>query len=868
MLITFITTVFNEQNNIEKYINSILNQTQLPDEIIIVDGMSTDETVERITKDELRIKEEGIKFKLIIKKGNRAVGRNEAIRQASGDIIVCSDAGNILDKKWVEEIIKPFVEEKTSSQPTPKRRGSWRSEVDVVAGYYEGKADNVFQKCLIPYALVMRDKVDPDNFLPATRSVAFTKKIWEKAGGFDEQLSHNEDYIFARKLKEIGAKIVFAKNAKVYWIPRKTFKEAFIMFFRFALGDAEANIFRPKVLFLFLRYLLFILLYGIYTYTKLPLILNSLFLILLLYIFWSINKNYKYVGERQAFIILPLMQFTADVAVLTGTCFGLLKSLLIKIKSNKILTLILTIYAFLVSITLSFGIPSPDHPFTYHMDEWHQLEAIKSIIKHGTTTISGSAEIPFLYPVLSGIYLTPFILLRIIDPLTLKSSVDNLILQQQLFIVLRSINIWFGIGSILLIANISKKYLKINYLIPIIFFVISPILIMLSGYFKYDVGLLFFILLSINYIYKFGDDPTLKNYILASIACSLALSVKFSAIPLLPLLIFAYFLYITNRIKQFNFVYFGVSSYIITFLLIGSPNILYGKADYSGLLYSNIIGRPQEVMNMLLPSTWWYFLSIIEFPYLFGHSAYFLSIAAIIYLIVYLIYKSNWNLKYNKNLLFFITSTLIFAFSLIPLKMGATGNRVLVLLPYLAIAAGILFSHIYKKAKGIIKYFFIFILIIIIVIQSLESIAWVYIKLIHDPQEVSSHWIQRNISKGSEFGIENMPIYQNLPNFIEKDFYSLQYNKKYNNYYVYKIINCSSNKLPKFLIITNGEIEKKLFAESEKKCLMNRIVKEKYKQLAIFTPDLNFLNIFTSDTVYYFSGIIPSPLTITIYYKM
>ena len=98
----------------------------------------------------------------------------------------------------------------------------------------------------------MPDKVNPDNFLPATRSIAFTKSIWKKVGGFDEKYSHNEDYVFANKLKESNAKIVFAKDAVVHWLPRNSFKQAFVMFFRFALGDAESNLWRSKVLLLYL----------------------------------------------------------------------------------------------------------------------------------------------------------------------------------------------------------------------------------------------------------------------------------------------------------------------------------------------------------------------------------------------------------------------------------------------------------------------------------------------------------------------------------------------------------------------------------------------------------------------------------------
>ena len=170
MKVSFITTVYNEENTIVQLLDSLSKQSRMPDEIIIVDGMSTDGTVDKI-------KNYNSKFKIIQKKGNRAVGRNEAIKSSSGDVIVCSDAGCLLDKDWVKNIIEPFK----------------NKEINVVAGYYKGLPQNIFQKCIVPYVLMMPDRVHPKNFLPATRSIAFRKSIWEKVGGFPEKFSHNED---------------------------------------------------------------------------------------------------------------------------------------------------------------------------------------------------------------------------------------------------------------------------------------------------------------------------------------------------------------------------------------------------------------------------------------------------------------------------------------------------------------------------------------------------------------------------------------------------------------------------------------------------------------------------------------------------
>lgn len=323
MKTTLITTVLNEEDSILQFLESIKNQSRKPDEIVIVDGGSKDATVSKISAFQFPI----TKVKIIKKNGNRSVGRNAAIQASSNEIIAVADAGCILEKHWLEKIVKPFE----------------KRDVDVVSGYYKGKAETVFQKCVIPYALVMPDKlgkpslrfsaspailkVKPSVFLPATRSMAFKKSVWKKVGGFNEKLSHNEDYAFAKSLQKMNAHIVFEKSAVVSWTPRSNLISFYTMIRRFAYGDAEAGIYRPKVILIFLRYVIGLSLLGYVVLGKQYVLLQLLYILVLGYLVWVVWKNYKYVKSSIAFFYLPLLQLTSDVAVIVGTTKGCIHSL-------------------------------------------------------------------------------------------------------------------------------------------------------------------------------------------------------------------------------------------------------------------------------------------------------------------------------------------------------------------------------------------------------------------------------------------------------------------------------------------------------------------------------------------------------------
>lgn len=860
MKVSFITTVYNEETTISALLESVFKQSKLPDEIIIVDGGSSDRTVTKIKSEKLKIKNYDGKFKIIVKKGNRAVGRNEAIGNASNEIIVCSDAGCILDKNWVKNIIEPFNDPK----------------VDVVAGYYKGKPKNIFQKCLVPYVLVTEDKLNPAEFLPATRSMAFKKSVWKKVGGFDEKYSHNEDYVFAQKLKKTGTNIIFEGNAVVYWIPRKNIKDAFIMFFRFAVGDSEAKILRLKVALIFTRYLIgaYLLFFGVIE--KSYLLLYGTLISIALYLAWSVFKNYKYVNNYKAILFLPILQFVSDAAVLLGTSMGFLKRVkvrnIVKIfKNNRAISLMILFYISIMIYLINWGIPNLTHPFPYHMDEWHQLQAVRGVFSHGTPNIPGAAHGPLFHFIISGILLLPFVAIGFINPFAIYSSVTQLQMQEKLFIAFRFETLFFGVMSIIVLAKIIKENFKTNPFWMIFFFIVSPVWLSLSNYFKYDIALTFWILLSFFFLLRYARYKSILYFFISGLTIGLTISTKFTAVPLVLIYGISFFLFPPKQ-KKILTALIGIVTFIAIFLLVGIPDVVFfQRGDYDEFIYSNLMLSPSSASNFALGMNIFQYLLIRSFPLTFGQALWLLFSLALIYWVIRLFnpFQKIQIYLYGlyKREIFVLISFLIFALSLIPLGLTATNNRVLVLLPFIIIILAFTYKNVLISLSKKLKIIFYLLLFILMLIQAIESYAWIIMKVTKSPQETSSNWISKNISEGSEIGIENTPIYQSLPDIIVKEFYDKQYNIQGKQKYRYKIINEKSVILPNLIVISNADSSTNYLKESSKNDLINRLKIEKYNLVKNFPLNLTLLKYFGSKMDYFINSMGAMPTEISIYRK-
>jgi glycosyltransferase involved in cell wall biosynthesis len=100
--------VYNEEANIENLFHSLITQTRMADEIVIVDDGSKDSTPELLKILEVRFQgKNDLKFLLQANRGP-AAARNSAWRHSNSDICVFTDGDCKPDKDWLEKLITPL----------------------------------------------------------------------------------------------------------------------------------------------------------------------------------------------------------------------------------------------------------------------------------------------------------------------------------------------------------------------------------------------------------------------------------------------------------------------------------------------------------------------------------------------------------------------------------------------------------------------------------------------------------------------------------------------------------------------------------------------------------------------------------------
>lgn len=202
-MISVVVPALNEGDRIAECLSALQTQTVPADEILVVDGDSSDNTVEIVCQHGFRV--------LQNPKRHAAAGRNIGIQEAKGDIIAFTDADCIPASDWVEQIMLSFKDASLqgiggkvlAASPENEVEAFWSKIALEILMNFGDEGYNVIEQSL------------NDAFI--TANAAYRTNLLRNLSGFDEWFANNaEDVDLSWRALRAGALLRYVPQVKVY----------------------------------------------------------------------------------------------------------------------------------------------------------------------------------------------------------------------------------------------------------------------------------------------------------------------------------------------------------------------------------------------------------------------------------------------------------------------------------------------------------------------------------------------------------------------------------------------------------------------------------------------------------------------------
>ena len=195
-MISVIIPAYNSAATLPACLKALANQTLPPDEVIVVDDSSKDNTVEIARQAGVRV--------LIQPHAGPAAARNLGVQQAKGELVFFTDSDCEPVTDWVEQLSLPFKHPQVVGA-----KGTYRCrQVGQVPRFVQQEYESKYAR------LARQESID---FID-TNSAAYRREVFLKNGGFDPvfPVPSVEDAEFSFRLARKGYRLVFAPLACVY----------------------------------------------------------------------------------------------------------------------------------------------------------------------------------------------------------------------------------------------------------------------------------------------------------------------------------------------------------------------------------------------------------------------------------------------------------------------------------------------------------------------------------------------------------------------------------------------------------------------------------------------------------------------------
>lgn len=189
--VSFCIPTLNNEDTLDECLNSIINQDYPDFEIIIVDGYSTDKTVEIAKK---------YTDKIYFDAGTYGSACQTSVEHSTGQILALFDSDIITPhRRWLINAIRYF---------------NYSNKVSTVWPMNVAPPDSPMTTRLYfnHWSVVIDDRIKKRRSVYGGGNALFLRKYIEEIGGIDRALHWGADFDWANKLKKQGYQVVFIKD--------------------------------------------------------------------------------------------------------------------------------------------------------------------------------------------------------------------------------------------------------------------------------------------------------------------------------------------------------------------------------------------------------------------------------------------------------------------------------------------------------------------------------------------------------------------------------------------------------------------------------------------------------------------------------
>jgi glycosyltransferase involved in cell wall biosynthesis len=225
--ISVVIPAYNAEKTIGQCLASLYEQSRRPNQIIVVDNNSTDET-KKIVLEFLRNQKE-IDARCIDEyRRGPSFARNCGANNAQGDVIAFIDADCIADPSWLARLLASFENPDTGAVA-----GSiigFDKETTI------GKFHALFTLMSLPKSGLFNEFNLISGGFP-TANFSIRKELFDAISGFDEAMPiYGEDYDLCARIYVAGHKIYYNKEVKVFHQHRKDLLSTWQQSYGFGTG--------------------------------------------------------------------------------------------------------------------------------------------------------------------------------------------------------------------------------------------------------------------------------------------------------------------------------------------------------------------------------------------------------------------------------------------------------------------------------------------------------------------------------------------------------------------------------------------------------------------------------------------------------